>query len=78
MKGFLSLLGITLIVAAFGLILLSYSDIPLEELKSQERMNVYMETRQNHAMKNPNLDFLADSADSCSIPVTAQKNADSE
>ncbi|MDN7246676.1 hypothetical protein QWY16_02050 [Planococcus shenhongbingii] len=48
MKGFLSLLGITLIVGAFGLILLSYSGNPLEELKSQERMYAYMETRQNH------------------------------
>lgn len=78
MKGFLSLLGITLIVAAFGLILLSYSDIPLEELKSQERMNVYMETRQNHAMKNPDLDFLADPADSCDVPLAAQKKAGSD
>ncbi|MBZ5200916.1 hypothetical protein HU147_06765 [Planomicrobium chinense] len=48
MKGFLSLLGITLIVGAFGLILLSYSGDPLEELKSQERLYAYMETRQNH------------------------------
>lgn len=48
MKGFLSLLGITLIVGAFGLILLSFSNTPLEELKKQERMHAYMETRQNH------------------------------
>lgn len=78
MKGFLSLLGITLIVAAFGLILLSYSDIPLEELKSKERMNVYMETRQNQTAKNPDLDFLLDAADSCSYPVAAQKEAFSD
>ena len=53
MKGFLSLLGITLIVGAFGLILLSYSGNPLEELKSQERFYAYMETRQNHAEEEP-------------------------
>ena len=51
MKGFLSLLGITLIVGAFGLILLSYSGDPLEELKSQERLYAYMETRQNHPVE---------------------------
>lgn len=49
MKGFLSLLGITLIVIAFGLISLSFYGNPLEELKSQERMQVYIETRQNHS-----------------------------
>jgi len=54
MKGFLSLLGITLIVGAFGLILLSYSGNPLEELKSQERLYAYMETRQNHSREEPN------------------------
>ncbi|MDN7229009.1 hypothetical protein QWY22_02140 [Planococcus liqunii] len=51
MKGFLSLLGITLIVGAFGLILLSYSGDPLEDLKSQERLYAYMETRQNHPVE---------------------------
>lgn len=78
MKGFLSLLGITLIVAAFGLILLTYSDIPLEELKSQERMNVYMETRQNQTAQNTNSDFLLDRADSCENPVATQKKAGSD
>ena len=49
MKGFLSLLGITLIVGAFGLILLSFYGNPLEEVRSQERMYAYIETRQNHS-----------------------------
>ena len=49
MKGFLSLLGITLIVVAFGLISLSFYGNPLEELKSQQRMQAYIETRQNHS-----------------------------
>lgn len=49
MKGFLSLLGITLIVGAFGLILLSFYGNPLEEVRSQERMYAYSETRQNHS-----------------------------
>lgn len=48
MKGFLSLLGITLIVVAFGLISFSFYGNPLEELKSQQRMQAYIETRQNH------------------------------
>ncbi|MBT2570602.1 hypothetical protein [Planococcus sp. ISL-110] len=47
MKGFLSLLGITLIVGACGLILLSFSGNPLEKAVSQERMYAYIETRQN-------------------------------
>ncbi|MBD8015256.1 hypothetical protein QL992_03785 [Microbacterium sp. APC 3898] len=47
MKGFLSLLGITLIVGAFGLILLSFYGNPLEKAISQERMYAYIETRQN-------------------------------
>lgn len=78
MKGFLSLLGITLIVAAFGLILLTYSDIPLEELKSQERMNVYMETRQSQTAHNLNLDFLSATAESCEIPVAVYEKTGSE
>lgn len=49
MKGFLSLLGITLIVGAFGLILLSFYGNPLEEVRSQERMYAYIETRQNNS-----------------------------
>lgn len=52
MKGFLSLLGITLIVGAFGLILLSFYGNPLEEMNSQERMYAYMETRENHSTEN--------------------------
>lgn len=78
MKGFLSLLGITLIVAAFGLILLSYSDIPLEELKSKERMNVYMETRQNQTASDLDLDFLSATADRCDIPVAIYEKTGSE
>ncbi|MDN7243251.1 hypothetical protein QWY14_15710 [Planococcus sp. N028] len=49
MKGFLSLLGITLIVGAFGLILFIFIDNPLEEWKSDEKMYAYIETRQNHS-----------------------------
>ncbi|TWT24730.1 hypothetical protein [Planomicrobium sp. CPCC 101110] len=49
MKGFLSLLGITLIVGAFGLILIIFIDNPLEEWKSDERMYAYIETRQHHS-----------------------------
>lgn len=60
MKGFLSLLGITLIVGAFGLILFSFYGNPLEELKSQERMYAYNETRQNHSAAEMNFtnDFI--------------------
>lgn len=61
MKGFLSLLGITLIVGAFGLILLSFSDNPLEELKKQERMYAYTETRQNHTA-DPSLSMPAEAS----------------
>lgn len=78
MKGFLSLLGITLIVAAFGLILLSYSDIPLEELKSQERMNVYMETRQNRTAQDADLGFLLNKTDSCENPLSGLQKAGSD
>jgi hypothetical protein len=49
MKGFLSLLGITLIVSALGLILLIFIGNPLEDWKSKERMYAYIETRQNHS-----------------------------
>ena len=94
MKGFLSLLGITLIVGAFGLILLSFSDNPLEELKKQERMYAYMETRQNHAAypalslpdqassnERPEmlkLDFSLNNGKSCENPAFAQKKAGSD
>lgn len=53
MKGFLSLLGITLIVGAFGLILLSFYGNPLEKAISQERMYAYIETRQNDLPEVP-------------------------
>lgn len=73
MKGFLSLLGITLIVGACGLILFSYSGDPLEELKSQERLYAYMETRQNH----PKEETAAFS--SPAVPVsTASANQENE
>lgn len=94
MKGFLSLLGITLIVGAFGLILLSFSDNPLEELKKQERMYAYMETRQNHTA-DPALNlsseassgerpetlkpgFSLNTSNSCENPDFAQKKAGSD
>lgn len=94
MKGFLSLLGITLIVGAFGLILLSFSDNPLEELKKQERMYAYMETRQNHTTDSAlslsadapsrerpetlKLNFPLNNGNSCENPAFAQKKADSD
>jgi hypothetical protein len=94
MKGFLSLLGITLIVGAFGLILLSFSDNPLEELKKQERMYAYTETRQNHspdpalslldqasAVEHPEMnkfDFYLNNGKSCENPAFAQKKAASD
>ena len=53
MKGFLSLLGITLIVGACGLILLSFYGNPLEKAISQERMYAYIETRQNDMPEIP-------------------------
>ncbi|MGH2318927.1 hypothetical protein [Planococcus sp. 4-30] len=53
MKGFLSLLGITLIVGAFGLILLSFYGNPLEKAISQERLYAYIETRQNDLPEIP-------------------------
>ncbi|ANU24421.1 hypothetical protein [Planococcus donghaensis] len=56
MKGFLSLLGITLIAGACGLILLTFYNNPLEKAISQESMHAYIETRQNKiseaALKN--------------------------
>jgi hypothetical protein len=73
MKGFLSLLGITLIVGAFGLILLSYSGNPLEELKSQERLYAYMETRQNHSREEANL--FSTAAVPVSMAAASQENA---
>lgn len=53
MKGFLSLLGITLIVGACGLILFSFYGNPLEKVISQERMYAYTETRQNDLPEIP-------------------------
>ncbi|MDQ0429709.1 hypothetical protein QOZ98_002537 [Planomicrobium stackebrandtii] len=53
MKGFLSLLGVTLIVGACGLILLSFYGNPLEKVISQERMYAYIETRQNDLPEIP-------------------------
>lgn len=47
MKGFLSFLGITLITVAFGAILLSFYENPLEDLKVQERQLAYQEMRAN-------------------------------
>lgn len=60
MKGFLSLLGITIIVGAFGLILLSFYGNPLEEMNSQERMYAYMETRENHSTDNHTIQDLSE------------------
>lgn len=93
MKGFLSLLGIALIVGAFGLILLSFSNNPLEELKKQERLNAYMETRQNHTADHEHhltadsssaehsplvqFDFSFTNSSSCENPAYTQKQADS-
>lgn len=80
MKGFLSLLGITLIVAAFGLITFSFYGNPLEELTSQERKYAYNETRQNHAAQTASYStfdtedatsiamFSLDSGNSCENP----------
>ncbi|MFD1032217.1 hypothetical protein [Metaplanococcus flavidus] len=51
MKGFLSFLGITLITAACGAILLSFYGNPLEDLKSQERQLAYQEMRANHSVQ---------------------------
>ncbi|MCH4826491.1 MAG: hypothetical protein N2C11_05045 [Planococcus sp. (in: firmicutes)] len=48
MKGFLSLLGITLIAGACGLILLTFYNNPLEKAISRESMHAYIETRQNN------------------------------
>lgn len=73
MKGFLSLLGITLIVGAFGLILLSFYGNPLEELKSQERMYTYMETRENHSIEKTNQDI--DELETSSIASVAPLKA---
>ncbi|WP_255472938.1 hypothetical protein [Planomicrobium sp. CPCC 101079] len=42
-------MGITLIVGAFGLILMIFIGNPLEEWKSDERMRAYIETRQHHS-----------------------------
>ncbi|ANU14999.1 hypothetical protein B481_2921 [Planococcus halocryophilus Or1] len=53
MKGFLSLLGITLIAGACGLILLTFYNNPLEKAISQESMHAYIETRQNNILEIP-------------------------
>lgn len=47
MKGFLSLLGITLIAAFCGLILLGFYNEPFEDWQNQERLQAYTETREN-------------------------------
>ncbi|MBU9672423.1 hypothetical protein KQ939_10825 [Planococcus sp. CP5-4] len=47
MKGFLSLLGITLIAAFCGLILLGFYNEPFEDWQNQERLQAYTETRDN-------------------------------
>ncbi|MEZ0480917.1 hypothetical protein [Planococcus sp. SSTMD024] len=49
MKGFLSLLGITLIAAFCGLILLGFYTEPFEDWQNQERLEAYTETR-DHLM----------------------------
>ena len=78
MKGFLSLLGITLIVGAFGLILLSFYGNPLEELKSQERMYTYMETRENHLTEKTtqDIDELKTSFIASAVPLKAMAGSD--
>lgn len=47
MKGFLSLLGITLIAAFCGSILLGFYNEPFEDWQNQERLQAYTETRDN-------------------------------
>ncbi|WP_404467039.1 hypothetical protein [Planococcus rifietoensis] len=47
MKGFLSLLGITLIAVFCGLILLGFYNEPFEDWQNQERLQAYTETRDN-------------------------------
>lgn len=47
MKGFLSLLGITLTAAFCGLILLGVYNEPFEDWQNQERLQAYTETRDN-------------------------------
>lgn len=46
MKGFLSLLGITLIAVFCGLILLTFYE-PFDEWQNRERLQAYTETRDN-------------------------------
>ncbi|MGI2328752.1 hypothetical protein [Planococcus sp. YIM B11945] len=78
-------MGITLIVGAFGLILLTFQGNPLEEWKSKERMYAYIETRQQHsaeiikenefavvstaAINQPNINFFPDNDNSCEKPL---------
>lgn len=78
MKGFLSLLGITLIVGAFGLILLSFYGNPLEELNSQERMYAYMETRENHSTETaiPDIEELETDFTAQAAPLKARVSSD--
>ena len=47
MKGFLSLLGVTLVAAFCGLILLGIYNEPFEDWQNQERLQAYTETRDN-------------------------------
>ncbi|ALS79848.1 hypothetical protein ACQKDD_03050 [Planococcus kocurii] len=66
MKGFLSFLGITLIVGACGLILLTFYGNPLEKAISQESMYAYTETRENRVPEIPEENQLTSK-----IPVQA-------
>ncbi len=49
MKGFLSLLGVTLIAVLCGTILLGIYNEPFEDWQNQERLQAYTETR-DHLM----------------------------
>lgn len=47
MKGFLSLLTVTLIAVVCGLIFLTFYSEPFEDWQNQERLQAYTETREN-------------------------------
>ncbi|MBT2581369.1 hypothetical protein [Planococcus sp. ISL-109] len=47
MKGFLSLVTITLIAVFCGLIILAFYSEPFENWQNQERLQAYTETREN-------------------------------
>lgn len=59
MKGFLSLIGITVIVTAFGLILWSFSDNPLDKLYKEERLTTYMEIRKTEGQPKTDLNNVS-------------------